>query len=474
MEGLGAYLKRGRTEAGLSLEDLAGRTRIRIENLQRLEAEEIDALPTDTYVRGFVRLVCQELGLSSGEALERYESLRTHQETTDEIVWEAESHTEEPTRLERALKDPERVVGIARKAGIGLGVVVVLAVALVIGRWVTGRGDGAAVDVARTEPARTEPARTEPAPAEPASAEQAKATAEPAKVPDSAPTTSRLVSPDLLAQPEVSPVLPSDRHAAEQAARAAVASETAIREEAEIPTPSTTGGHRNGGNGVGTAAAAELTPPPVPARIAETPPMLLELAQVDVAPPTAGLQPGTPSRPSVDPIEGQVTATETGAANEGEPVGSSPTMGSDVATPRQETPTPVRTEVARNQAPAEPTESTRQRDSKPAPTPAAASDTAVDDAPATREIVGRSAVSDRVEMTLVALRDVDVTVLIDGVGWPRNKHLAPGERMTWKANQSFRVSAADAGAFRVVFEGDDLGPAGAAGESVDGLVVRAR
>ncbi|MCA9751694.1 MAG: helix-turn-helix domain-containing protein [Gemmatimonadetes bacterium] len=445
MEGLGAYLKRGRTEAGLSLEDLAGRTRIRIENLQRLEAEEIDALPTDTYVRGFVRLVCQELGLSSGEALERYESLRTHQETTDEIVWEAESHTEEPTRLERALKDPERVVGIARKAGIGLGVAIVLALALVIGRWVTGRGDGAAVDVARTEPAPAEQAKApeRAAVTEGAGTTESAKPAEPVKGADSSPTTSRRVSPDLLAQPEVSPVLPADRHAAEQAARVAVASETAIHEEAEIPTAGTTAGHRNGGNGVGTAAAAELTPPPVPARMAETPPMLLELAQVDVAPPTAGLQPGPPSRRAADPIEGEDLSTGTVAADEMEQVAPSVRTDSEVAAPREKT---------------------------PAKTPAPA----VDDAPARREIVGRSAVSDRVEMTLVATRDVDVTVLIDGVGWPRNKHLAPGERMTWKANQSFRVSAADAGAFRVIFEGDDLGPAGATGESVDGLVVRAR
>jgi len=147
MEGLGEFLRKGREKAGVTLDELAQRTRIRVENLESLERGDLDNLPSDAYVRGFVRQVCREVGLSSNEALVRYDMLRARSGPPDEITW-SEDRTEEPHgRLERALEDPERVVRLARRGGRWMGLVALGAVAVLVAalawRAVRGSGEGA-------------------------------------------------------------------------------------------------------------------------------------------------------------------------------------------------------------------------------------------------------------------------------------------------------------------------------------------
>ena len=114
MDSLGTFLKRGREEAGVSLEQLAERTRIRRESLECLESEDLENLPTETYVRLFVKQVCRELGLHPREGLVRYETLRQRLGPQDEITWSEEREIVTTGRITRALKDPERVVRRAR------------------------------------------------------------------------------------------------------------------------------------------------------------------------------------------------------------------------------------------------------------------------------------------------------------------------------------------------------------------------
>lgn len=132
MEGLGEFLKRGREKAGISLDDLAQRTRIRVENLVSLEREDLDSLPSDAYVRGFIRQICREVGLAPNDALLRYDVLHAQGGPPDEITWSEERVEETPGRLERALEDPERVVRIAVKGGRWIAVAAGIAV-LVLG-----------------------------------------------------------------------------------------------------------------------------------------------------------------------------------------------------------------------------------------------------------------------------------------------------------------------------------------------------
>jgi transcriptional regulator with XRE-family HTH domain len=67
---IGAQLRRAREAKGMSLDDVAGRTRIPIRHLQHIEREEWDALPAATYAVGFTRNYANAVGLD-GAAMAR-------------------------------------------------------------------------------------------------------------------------------------------------------------------------------------------------------------------------------------------------------------------------------------------------------------------------------------------------------------------------------------------------------------------
>jgi transcriptional regulator with XRE-family HTH domain len=60
---IGAQLRQARETKGMSLDDVAGRTRIPIRHLQNIEREEWDALPAATYAVGFTRNYANAVGL---------------------------------------------------------------------------------------------------------------------------------------------------------------------------------------------------------------------------------------------------------------------------------------------------------------------------------------------------------------------------------------------------------------------------
>ena len=61
--GFGAALRRRREEMGLSLNDMAARTRVHKTYLQALEEENLRLLPGTAYAVGFLRIYARELGL---------------------------------------------------------------------------------------------------------------------------------------------------------------------------------------------------------------------------------------------------------------------------------------------------------------------------------------------------------------------------------------------------------------------------
>lgn len=71
-EALAAWLRRGRTQRKLSLEDVAKVTKIQPRILDKLERGELEGLPADVFVRGFVRSFAKCVGLDEGEAVIRY------------------------------------------------------------------------------------------------------------------------------------------------------------------------------------------------------------------------------------------------------------------------------------------------------------------------------------------------------------------------------------------------------------------
>lgn len=66
-EPIGAKLKSAREGQGLTLDDIAARTRVPIRHLQHIEREEWDELPAATYSVGFARAYANAVGLNGSE-----------------------------------------------------------------------------------------------------------------------------------------------------------------------------------------------------------------------------------------------------------------------------------------------------------------------------------------------------------------------------------------------------------------------
>ena len=74
-ESLGEYLRQHRKARGLSLEEIAEKTKVSLRALRALEAEEWELLPAEIYIRGFIRCYCEAIGLDPSEPLLRFERL---------------------------------------------------------------------------------------------------------------------------------------------------------------------------------------------------------------------------------------------------------------------------------------------------------------------------------------------------------------------------------------------------------------
>lgn len=68
----GALLRAVRERRGLSLQEMADATRISARYLEAIELEEFDALPSSTFVRGYVREMSRQLGLDEAELTKGY------------------------------------------------------------------------------------------------------------------------------------------------------------------------------------------------------------------------------------------------------------------------------------------------------------------------------------------------------------------------------------------------------------------
>src|SRR3546814_7438095 len=63
LEGAGQILRRAREEKGLSLKDIADKTRITFRHLELIEAGSFSRLPGRTYAMGFSRSYARTVGL---------------------------------------------------------------------------------------------------------------------------------------------------------------------------------------------------------------------------------------------------------------------------------------------------------------------------------------------------------------------------------------------------------------------------
>jgi cytoskeletal protein RodZ len=72
MESIGEILREARHHKRASLEDASRATRIKMEILEQLEADEFDRLAAPAYTKGFLKLYSEYLGLDSQAMVEAY------------------------------------------------------------------------------------------------------------------------------------------------------------------------------------------------------------------------------------------------------------------------------------------------------------------------------------------------------------------------------------------------------------------
>lgn len=73
MERLGQYLRAERSKRGMSLDEVASRTRIRLQTLEALERDDYPMLPAEVTVKGFLRAYARCLALDEQQVLARYQ-----------------------------------------------------------------------------------------------------------------------------------------------------------------------------------------------------------------------------------------------------------------------------------------------------------------------------------------------------------------------------------------------------------------
>jgi cytoskeleton protein RodZ len=73
----GRYLQSIRMEKKISLEKVSAETRIAIRNLKLIEKEDLEALPAEVFVKGFLRAFARAVGADAGKAVKLYDARLT-------------------------------------------------------------------------------------------------------------------------------------------------------------------------------------------------------------------------------------------------------------------------------------------------------------------------------------------------------------------------------------------------------------
>jgi cytoskeletal protein RodZ len=72
MDSIGDFFKQVRETKGLTLDEVASKTRIRTDFVKALEEGNFAKLPDQVFARGFVRSYARSLGLDEDDAIHRF------------------------------------------------------------------------------------------------------------------------------------------------------------------------------------------------------------------------------------------------------------------------------------------------------------------------------------------------------------------------------------------------------------------
>jgi len=88
----GRYLKTARLEKGIDLDTISNETKIGLDKLDSIENDDHTRLPSEVYVKGFIRAYAQAIGVDAEDAIERYVSrirIREHSTSNTNAIIES-------------------------------------------------------------------------------------------------------------------------------------------------------------------------------------------------------------------------------------------------------------------------------------------------------------------------------------------------------------------------------------------------
>jgi len=212
-KSIGEQLRSAREARGWTLGEAAKRTKVKLEQLEKLEKNQFDLLPSLAYARGFIRIYARELGLDGWALLRQFHGEVDSGYDTLEL---------QPQDLEAIPKKHQPSPATSQSVGLII-IVAVLLVALAIGsiqvyrQWEAGQERRAATapemqtDLVTAEAAPSAPVAAQ-APATPPKASvidgpRPALAAQPVQVPEAAPATPPPAVPAAVPVPE--PAAPS-------------------------------------------------------------------------------------------------------------------------------------------------------------------------------------------------------------------------------------------------------------------------
>jgi cytoskeletal protein RodZ len=124
----GTFLKQERERRQVSLADLAESTKLSVSALKLMESGNLDDLPPDVFVRGFIRSYAKTVGISSSEPLGLLDQLLAERRRAAEPSLVVASRALRRTGRERPLpaEAPVEDEVQAPRRGIGLAVFVII------------------------------------------------------------------------------------------------------------------------------------------------------------------------------------------------------------------------------------------------------------------------------------------------------------------------------------------------------------
>ena len=97
----GAQLAALRIEHGYSTDYVAGKLHLRVRIIELLENDDYQNLPEPVFIKGYLRAYAILVGVKPNPIVDQFNSIYTHEKTTDKTLWQSRRET---NRAEHAIR----------------------------------------------------------------------------------------------------------------------------------------------------------------------------------------------------------------------------------------------------------------------------------------------------------------------------------------------------------------------------------